>query len=142
MALTVQLIRIKTNQVLGLMNIAYSLWSDEIGRIIYPTFVKQLYEFDLLVWNSHLEYDPKLFENISKCLAQSKFMKESHHLSYDKRLEILGLTDLKTRREMGDFIQIYKIVHSLEKVNWCDVNKILRPEQNIDIHFSSLVSEY
>ena len=46
--------------------------------------------------------------------------------------EILGLTDLKTRRERGDFIQIYKIVHSLEKVNWCDENKILRPEQNIE----------
>ena len=38
---------------------------------------------------------------------------------------------LKTRRERGDFIQIYKIVHGLEKVNWCDENKILRHEQNI-----------
>ena len=56
--------------------------------------------------------------------------KESHHLPYEKRLERLGLTDLKTRRERGDFIQIYKIVHGLEKVNWCDGNNILRPEQN------------
>ena len=47
-----------------------------------------------------------------------------------KILERLGLKDLKTRRERGDFIQIYKNVHVLEKVNWYDENKILRPEQN------------
>ena len=37
---------------------------------------------------------------------------------------------MKTRRERGDFIQIYKIVYGLEKVNWRDENKILRPEKN------------
>ena len=58
-------------------------------------------------------------------------MKESHHLSYENRLKKLGLTDLKTRRVRGDFIQIYKIAHGLEKVNWCDENKILKTEQNI-----------
>ena len=41
------------------------------------------------------------------------------------------LIELKTRRERGDFIQIYKIVHGLEKVNWSEENKILRPDQNI-----------
>ena len=40
------------------------------------------------------------------------------------------MTDLKTRRERGDFILIYKILHGLEKVNWSDENKILRLEQN------------
>ena len=69
-------------------------------------------------------------------------MIESHHLPYVKRLEILGLIDLKNIRETGDFIQIFKILHSQGKVNWCNERKILRPEQNIDIHLSSLVSEH
>ena len=56
------------------------------------------------------------------------------------RLERLGLTELKTRRERGDFIQIYKIVHGIEKVNWSDENRILL-EQNFTgrrhpFHFS------
>ena len=58
-------------------------------------------------------------------------MNQSHHLSYQNRLERLGLTDLKTRGERVDFIPIYKIVHGLEKVNWCNENKILKPERNI-----------
>ena len=41
------------------------------------------------------------------------------------------LTDLKKRRKRCDFIQIYKIEHGPKKVNWCDVKKMLRPEQNI-----------
>ena len=49
--------------------------------------------------------------------------------SYEERLKRLGLTDLKTRRERGDFIQIYKLVHGIDKVNWCDKNNILRPNQ-------------
>ena len=53
--------------------------------------------------------------------------KESHHLPYEERLERLGLTDLKTRGERGDYIQSYNIEDSLETVNWCDENKIIRP---------------
>ena len=41
---------------------------------------------------------------------------------------ILGLTEMKTREERGDFIKIKKIVHGLMKVNWYDENKIPRPD--------------
>ena len=40
-------------------------------------------------------------------------MKELHHLPYLERLKRLGLTDLKTRREKGDLIQIYKQVYTV-----------------------------
>ena len=36
---------------------------------------------------------------------------------------------LKKRRERSDLIQIYKLVHGIDKVNWCDNNKILRSYQ-------------
>ena len=64
-------------------------------------------------WNSlhhpHLEYDSKTLESVQR---RSTLTKESHHLPYEKRLERLGLTDLKTRRERGNFIQIYKITRT------------------------------
>ena len=65
---------------------------------------------------------------LSKTKTRLKTLKILH-LPYENRLEILCLTDLKTIRERGDFIQIYKIVHGLEKVNWCDENKIIKPDQ-------------
>ena len=68
---------------------------------------------------THLEYDSKTLESVQR---RETLTKESHHLPYAKRLEILGLTDLKAISERGDFIQIYKIVQGLEKVNSCDEN--------------------
>ena len=118
----------KAHWVLGLMKSTFSSWSNEIARIIYPTFIRPHLEFASSVWNPHLEHDSKTLESVQR---RETLTKESHHLPYEKRLEILGLTDLKTRRVRGDFIQIYKIVRGLEKVNWCDENNILRPEQNI-----------
>ena len=41
-----------------------------------------------------------------------------------KKIKVLSLNDLKTIRERGDFIQIYKLVHDIEKVNLCDKIKI------------------
>ena len=48
---------------------------------------------------------------------RASLTKEPQHLPYEERLKILSLTDLKTRRERGDFIQINKIVHGIDKVN-------------------------
>ena len=56
---------------------------------------------------------------------RATLIKELQYLPYEEILERLGLTDLKTRREIGDFIQIYKIVHGQKKVNWCEEKKIL-----------------
>ena len=36
---------------------------------------------------------------------------------------------MKTARESGDVIQIYKLVYGIEKDNWCDKNKILSSNQ-------------
>ena len=63
--------------------------------------------------------------------AQSKPHEKITPSALRKKTQIIGLTDLKTRRERGDFIHIYKIVHGLERVKWYDEYKILRPEQNI-----------
>ena len=70
-------------------------------------------------------------KNIRKRPAQSDPYERITPPSLRKRLEILGLTYLKTRRERGYLIQIYKMMHGLEKVKWPDENKILIPEQNI-----------
>ena len=56
--------------------------------------------------------------------------KEPHHLPYDERLKRLGLNDLRTRRERAD--SDLKLVHGIDKVNWCENNKIIRSNQTPD----------
>ena len=76
------------------------------------------------------------FKNIRKCRKCRKCpAKNNPHerikpsaLWKNTRNTRLDRTENKTRERR--FFQIYKIVHGLEKVNWCDENKILRPENN------------
>ena len=73
-------------------------------------------------------------KNIRRCPAQS-------HPHERTTSSILWKKTLKTRldwpekttreRERDDFIQIYKIVHGLQKVNWCDKNRVPRHNQNL-----------
>ena len=42
---------------------------------------------------------------------------ELRHMSYEERLEALGLTTLEVRRKRGDLIQIYKIINGVEEVD-------------------------
>ena len=91
----------EANRVLGLMKITFSSWSDEMAQIIYSKFVRPHLEFVSSVRNQHLEYDSKTLESVQRKAILSK---ESHHMSDEERLKRLGLTDLKTRRELGDII--------------------------------------
>ena len=80
----------------------FSLTSDEIARIIYPTLVRPHLEFASSVWNTDLEYDSKTLEIVQR---RSTLTKESHRLPYKKR------------QETCNFTQIYKLVHGLRKIN-------------------------
>ena len=73
----------------------------------------------------------KRFKNIRKCPAQSRPHERITPPFLRKKTRKTRMTDLKTRRERGDFIQIYQIVQDLAKVNWCDENKILKSEPYI-----------
>ena len=72
----------------------------------------------------NLTHKFKFYANVGKLIQAKRNLRP-----FIWGIKRLGLTGLKTRREREDFIQIYKIEHSLEKVNWCDENKILRPDQ-------------
>ena len=44
-------------------------------------------------------------------------IEECRGCDYEKRLKIVGLTTLETRRVRADLIEVYKILHGQDKVN-------------------------
>ena len=72
-------------------------------------------EYASSVWNSiSVEHETKL-ESIQR--RATKMVIDLRTMSYEDRLETLGLTKLELRRKRGDLIQIYKIVNGMEEVN-------------------------
>ena len=64
------------------------------------------------------------FWSVSRILSIFKFqdvLLAIYLMRTDKKLE---LTTLEHRRHRGDLIQCCKIIHGLDKVNWCLENKI------------------
>ena len=78
-------------------------------------------EFASSVWNPNRKRDIDTLEKVQHRATKTL---ESRHLSYENRIKKLGLTTLEQRRHRGDFIQCFKIIHGLDKVNWCTENKI------------------
>ena len=103
------------------MKKTFKCWSDDLVRIIYPTFIRPHLEFASSVWNPNRKRDIDTLEKVQRRATKTI---ESRHLSYEKRIKKLGLTTLEQRRHRGDFIQCFKIIHGLDKVNWCTENKI------------------
>ena len=114
----------KAKRVLGLMNKTFSSWSDE----------KHMSSIQISsghTWNS-LHY-PETHINLTqkhKKVSYAEQFSQKNHTTFLTKKDSKWF-DLKTKREKRNSIQIYTIVCGLEKVNLCDENKKLRPEQNI-----------
>ena len=65
----------------------------------------------------------QLIHFMSYCCFEhnTKLVSSISHLPYSERLRALGLPPLEYRRERADVIQVYKILHDIDKV---DKNKL------------------
>lgn len=98
----------KSNRVLGLIKIGFDCLDKEMFLNLYTLLVRP-----------HLEYcvqgDIKLVEGVQR--RATKIVPELKHLSYEERLETLGLTTLRERRIRGDMIETYNIMTGKVNVN-------------------------
>lgn len=95
----------------------------EIIRPLYLALIRPHLEYAVAVWNPHLVQDCNKLERIQR--RATKLCPNLRKKSYEERLKHFQITTLKTRRERGDLIQFYKIVHRLEEVKWVKELKCL-----------------
>ena len=67
------------------------------------------------IWNPYLKKDIACLEKIQRRAA--KLVHGLNKMSYEQRLEALGLYSLQQRRLRGDLIETYKILTGKEKIN-------------------------
>ena len=75
---------------------------------LYPVLVRPLIEYCMQVWSPHMQKHIDLLEGVQK--RATKLVPELRNMTYEKRLEKLGLTSLEDRRIRGDMIETYKIM--------------------------------
>ena len=59
--------------------------------------------------------DADILEGIQK--RATKMIPSLRNLSYEERLKRLGMFSLRHRRLRGDMIEVFKVIHGIDKVN-------------------------
>ena len=71
-------------------------------QIIYKTYIRPHLEYCIQAWSPHLVKDIDILENVQKAATT---------LVPKLRLQKLGITTLKDRRERDDMIEVYKLIN-------------------------------
>ena len=66
------------------------------------------------IWYPRFKGDAKAIEKVQKRATKMIYAIRNH--SYTDRLKALNLPSLEYRRRRGDMIQVFKIVHGLERI--------------------------
>jgi len=80
---------------------------------LYKTLVRPHVEYCISAWNSHYIKDKELLEKV-----QRRFIKMINNMkgkSYEERLHCLKLWTLEERRNIQEFIEVYKMCKGVVK---------------------------
>ena len=87
-------------------------------KAIYLSMIRSHLEFAVQAWSPYLVKDITLLENVQR--RATKLVYSIRNRSYDERKTALGLTSLRDRRDRGDLIQVFKIIHGFDNLRRAD----------------------
>ena len=103
------------NRNLGIIFRSFIYMDKEMFLNLYKSMVWPHIEYATQVWSPQYKKDKITLENVQR--RATRLVKCIKHLSYYERLKALGLPTLEYRRERADMIQVYKILHDIDKAD-------------------------
>ena len=105
----------KANRNVGLIFRTFTFMNKEMFLNLYKSIVRPHLEYASTVWSPMFKKDKILIENVQR--RATRLVKSIKHLPYEDRLNTLGLPSLENRRERSDMIEVYKILHDIDRVD-------------------------
>jgi len=105
----------KANSILGMISRTFTCRNKKIITGLYKSLVRPHLDYCVQVWRPHLEKDKELLEKVQR--RMTRMVQECKGFDYEKRLRIVNLTTLETRRQRADLLEVYKIIRGLEAGN-------------------------
>ena len=81
---------------------------------LYKSLVRPHLEYATLIWSPLYKKDRKIIENVQR--RATKLIRCCKNLSYPERLKKFRLPSLEYRRERSDLVQVYKILHGIDRI--------------------------
>jgi ribonuclease P/MRP protein subunit RPP40 len=115
----------KANSRVGILRRSFSSLSSYSLKLLYKSIVRPILEYCSSIWFPALVGEIKEIEKVQR--RATKLVPSLKNKSYPERLKALDLTSLLYRRKRCDIIQVYRIVH---KINNLDFNSFFKRSTN------------
>ena len=100
------------NRNLGIIFRPFTYMDKEIILNLYKAMVRPHIEYATQVWPPIYKKDKVILKHV-----QRRATRLIQNKSYQERLKFFGLPSLEYRRERADMAQVYKIMHTIDKVD-------------------------
>ena len=105
----------KANRILGLIRRSYEHLDTESMKTLFTALVRPHLEFGNAAWSPRFQKDKDVIEGVLR--RATRVVPGLKELSYEERLEKMGLPSMSFRRARGDMIEVFKYVHGIYKVS-------------------------
>ena len=106
----------KANQMLGIIRRCFRYLDNRSFLNLYKAMVRPHLEYGNIIWYPLWKRQSSAIEKVQR--RATKMIPQLKTLSYQCRMETLGLPSLKARRTRGDLIQAYKIFNRIDDLDF------------------------
>ena len=99
----------KASQIMAVIRRSFSLLDKFTLPLLFKTLVRPHLEYGNIVWGPFNRSDQLLVERVQR--RATKLVRDIRHLPYQDRLKSLKLPSLHYRRQRGDMIAVYQLLH-------------------------------
>jgi len=103
-------------KIIGMVRRNFRKLDVEDFLLIYKTYIRPRLEFCIQSWSPYLSKDIETLERVQR--TATRLVPQLRKFSYEERLQKLGLTTLKDRRQRGDMIEVFKLLEGFENVDY------------------------
>jgi len=105
----------ETYNLIRNIGLAFHYMDKDMMRKLITALIRPRLEYAGVVWSPHKKKHVKKIERLQR--MATKMVPELAEMTYEERLRAMDLPSLEQRRERGDLIQVYKLVHGMDVVD-------------------------
>lgn len=106
----------KANSIIGLVKRNFTFMDKSTFTQLYKALIRPHLDYGNIIWYPTTKKNKQIVENVQR--RATRIVPELKGLTYEERLAALNLPTLEYRRRRGDMIELFKILHGIDDIDY------------------------